>query len=166
MNKSMENLEEKLVNLLIERGYTISFAESCTGGLLAARLINVSNASKVINASFVTYANEAKEKYLSVKEETIAKYDVVSEEVAKEMALGLKNETGANIAISTTGLAGPTGGTIDRPVGMVCFGFAINNEIYTSTIQFGNIGRNEVRKAASDYVFTKALELLEKNIDF
>ena len=154
--------EEALVNKLIEKGYHISFAESATGGMCAAKLINVANASKVLNESFVTYADEAKIKYLNVKKETIDKYNVVSEEVAYEMALGLAKNTNSNVAASVTGVAGPTGGSESIPVGMVCFGFYINGNIITKTQKFGNIGRNNVRSKACEYVFDTLNLLLEK----
>ena len=155
------NKEETLVDILIKNNYHISFAESATGGMLAARLINVANASKVLNESFVTYSNESKIKYVNVKEETIDKYNVVSEEVAKEMVIGLNKNTNANICASVTGVAGPTGGTINIPVGMVCFGFYINGNIVTKTQKFGNLGRNIVRQKASDFVYDTLIELLK-----
>ncbi len=155
------NKEEQLVNLLIEKNYHITFAESATGGLLAARLVNVANASKVLTESFVTYADEAKMKYLDVKKETIDKYNVVSEEVAKEMALGAAKQANSNIAATVTGVAGPTGGTENIPVGMICFGFYINGKVITKTQKFGNLGRNIVRQKASDYVYDTLLELLK-----
>jgi len=157
----MINKEEELVKILIEKGYYISFAESATGGLLAARLINVSNASKVLKESFVTYSDEAKMNYLNVKKETIDKYNVVSEEVAGEMALGLANETKANVCATVTGVAGPTGGTKDIPIGMICFGFYINGKLITKTQKFGDLGRNNVRQKASDFVYETLLELLK-----
>ncbi len=152
--------EEELVNILINKNYHITFAESATGGMLAARLVNVSNASKVLNESFVTYADEAKIKYLNVKKETIDKYNVVSEEVAKEMAIGAIKQSNANVCATVTGVAGPTGGTENIPVGMICFGFYINGNIITKTQKFGDLGRNIVRQKASDYVYDTLLELL------
>jgi PncC family amidohydrolase len=153
--------EEELVNILINKNYHITFAESATGGMLAARLVNVSNASKVLNESFVTYADEAKIKYLNVKKETIDKYNVVSEEVAKEMAIGAAKAANSNIAVTTTGVAGPTGGTEKTPVGMVCFGFYINGDVVTKTKYFGNLGRNKVRFEATNYAFEEIIELLK-----
>ncbi len=153
--------EEELVNILIEKSYHISFAESATGGMLAARLVNVSNASKVLDESFVAYADEAKMKYLDVKRETIEKYNVVSEEVAKEMAIGAAKAANSNIAVTTTGVAGPTGGTEKTPVGMVCFGFYINGDVVTKTKYFGNLGRNKVRFEATNYAFEEIIELLK-----
>lgn len=156
------SLEEQLVNKLIEKHWHISCAESCTGGLAASRIINVANASKVFDASFVTYANEAKIKYLSVSPETIIEYGVVSEEVVLEMAAGLAKETGAEVGIAISGIAGPGGGTEKKPVGMVCFGFYINGKIITRTCQFGSPGRNEVRALSAEYALQTTLELLSE----
>ena len=157
----MENAE-KLVNLLIEKKLHITTAESCTGGMVASRIVDVANASKVFNVAYVTYANEAKEKYLNVDSKTIEKYGVVSEEVTKQMALGVLKEANANISIVTSGIAGPTGGTEYKPVGMVCFGVGIKDNVYTSTKYFGNIGRNKVRSMATEYIIDFAINLIEK----
>lgn len=154
-------LETRVVNALIQRGYHIACAESCTGGLLCGRIINVPNASAVLDCSFVTYANEAKIKYLGVKEETINEYGVVSEAVAGQMAGGVAAESGAQVGIATSGIAGPTGGTETKPVGMVCFGFSIDGQITTATRYFGEIGRNKVREAAVQYALEQLEELLE-----
>ena len=156
------SLEEQLVNQLIEKNWHISCAESCTGGLIASRIVNVANASKVFDASFVTYANEAKIKYLGVSPETIAAYGVVSEEVVFEMAAGLAKETGADVAIAVSGIAGPGGGTEKKPVGMVCFGFYINGSITTCICRFGNPGRNEVRALSTEYALQTMLELISE----
>ncbi len=152
--------EEQLVNQLIEKKWHISCAESCTGGLIASRIVNVANASRVFDASFVTYANEAKIKYLDVSPETIVKYGVVSEEVVLEMAAGVAKETNSEVGIAVSGIAGPSGGTETKPVGMVCFGFYVNGTITTRTCQFGNPGRNEVRRLSTEYALTTALELI------
>lgn len=157
----MENAE-KLVNLLIEKKLHITTAESCTGGMVASRIVDVANASKVFNVAYVTYANEAKEKYLNVDSKTIEKYGVVSEEVTKQMALGALKEANADISIVISGIAGPTGGTEYKPVGMVCFGVGIKDNVYTSTKYFGNIGRNKVRSMATEYIIDFAINLIEK----
>lgn len=157
----MENAE-KLVNLLIEKKLHITTAESCTGGMVASRIVDVANASKVFNVAYVTYANEAKEKYLNVDSKTIEKYGVVSEEVTKQMALGALKEANADISIVTSGIAGPTVGTEYKPVGMVCFGVGIKDNVYTSTKYFGNIGRNKVRSMATEYIIDFAINLIEK----
>ena len=155
-------LEEQLVNKLTEKDWHIACAESCTGGLIAARIVNVANASKILNVSFVTYANEAKMKYLGVSQDTNLQYGVVSEPVVAEMAAGVAKESGSEVGISVSGIAGPSGGTEKKPVGMVCFGFYINGELTTKTCQFGNPGRNEVRALSTDYALQTALELLSQ----
>ena len=156
-------LEEQAVELLIDKGYHISFAESCTGGLCCGTLVNVANASKVLDVSFTTYANEAKAEYLGVNNDTIDKHGVVSEEVAREMALGVAKAANSEVGVGVTGVAGPTGGTAKKPVGMVCFGFCINGEVQTFTKQFGEIGRNEVRKSSVDFVFQTLINLLNNS---
>lgn len=153
-------LEEQVVDKLIEKEYKIAFAESCTGGLCCGNLVNVTNASKVLDMSFVTYANEAKIKLLGVSADTILSNGVVSEEVAYEMADGAAKAAGCQVGVGITGIAGPGGGTDKKPVGMVCFGFSINGNVKTYTQQFGEIGRNQVRKSSIEFVFKTLLELL------
>lgn len=155
-------IEEQVVNKLIDRGFRISFAESCTGGLCCGTLVNVSNASKVLDMSFVTYANEAKVELINVNPETIENYGVVSEQVAGEMCKGVAEKAHSEVGVGITGVAGPTGGTAKKPVGMVCFGFYVLGNVTTRTMQFGNIGRNEVRAKSVDFVFNTLAELLEK----
>lgn len=153
-------LEEQVVEKLIEKDFHISFAESCTGGLCCGTIVNVTNASKVLDMSFVTYANEAKIKLLGVKADTILSNGVVSEEVAFEMAQGVAEAAGSEVGVGITGVAGPGGGTAKKPVGMVCFGFCINGEVTTYTKQFGEIGRNQVRKSSVEFVLQTLLDLL------
>lgn len=138
-------INEIVVNKLIEKGYKIATAESCTGGLLASKIIDVANASKVIDMSFVTYSNESKIELLGVKEELIKEFGVVSEEVALKMAYGVSMKAKANLGVGISGIAGPTGGTKTKPVGMVCFGFYIDGQSYSVTKYFGDIGRGNVR---------------------
>lgn len=153
-------LEEQVVDRLIELGYHISFAESCTGGLCCGTLVNVTNASQVLDVSFTTYANEAKIKYLGVSADTILKYGVVSEEVAREMACGVAETAGSEVGVGITGIAGPGGGTAKKPIGMVCFGFCINGKVKTFTKLFGEIGRNQVRKSSVEFVLSTLIDLL------
>lgn len=156
-------LAEKTVNLLIDRNWKIAFAESCTGGLAAARLVEVPNASLVLDASVVTYANEAKVRYVGVNPETIAQYGVVSEEVAGQMAAGVARENDAAVGVGISGIAGPSGGTDTKPVGMVCFGFYVDGRVLTKTVQFGAIGRNAVREASVEFVYRTLEQLLVEN---
>ncbi len=155
------SIEEQLVNRLIEKNWHIACAESCTGGLIASRIVNVANASRVLDVSFVTYANEAKITYLGVSPATISAHGVVSEAVTAEMAAGAAKEAAAEVGIAVSGIAGPSGGTTEKPVGMVCFGFYVNGTVTTRTCQFGNPGRNEVRAASTDYALHTALELIQ-----
>lgn len=118
------SMEEIAGQELTARGLTVATAESCTGGLVAAKLVNYPGISAALGEAHVTYANEAKIKYCGVKKETLDKYGAVSEQTAREMAQGLRERSGADIAVSTTGIAGPSGGTKDKPVGLVYVGCA------------------------------------------
>lgn len=118
------DLETSVVNHLIQAGLTMATAESCTGGLVAARVTDVPGSSEVFSRGFVTYSNEAKTELLGVFPETLAAHGAVSEEVAGEMAGGARRASGADFAVSITGIAGPGGGTQEKPVGRVCFGLA------------------------------------------
>lgn len=151
---------KSLVDILIEKNYTISFAESCTGGKMAAAIVDVADASKVLNASFITYANEAKIKFVGVKPETLEKYGAVSEETAREMAEGTAKETKADVAVGISGIAGPGGGTEEKPVGTVCFGYCINGNLFTETIHFPNEGRNIIRDMSVEHVLDFLLDKL------
>lgn len=153
-------IEEKLVNLLIQKQWKISFAESCTGGMATSRIVNVPGASKVLNCSFVTYSNEAKMKFVGVKESTLEKFGAVSQEVAKEMALGALKNGNANIGAGISGIAGPTGGSEEKPVGTVCFGIAVNGTVYSYTKHFSDQSRNEVRHSSVDFILHKLVELI------
>ena len=156
---NMKNTQ--LVNRLIELNMRISCAESCTGGMLASSIVEVSDASKVLDMSFVTYASSSKVELLGINQQTIDKFGVVSEQVAYHMAIGVKNKAKSNVGIGITGIAGPSGGTDNTPVGTVCFGVAINEKVYTFTKKFGNIGRTNVRVRATKFIIDKILELLE-----
>ncbi len=148
-------LEEKAVDLLKKKGYTVSTAESCTGGLVAGRIINVAGASDVINVGFVTYANAAKMKYLGVSEETLKEHGAVSPECAREMAKGAAAQMDADVGISTTGIAGPDGGTPEKPVGLVYIGCSIRGNVKVEKLNLSG-SREEIRNSA----VTKVLELL------
>lgn len=113
------NYAEKVANKLLEKELKISTTESCTGGLLSSKLTDISGSSAFITLNLVTYANEAKQNMLGVKKETLNSYGAVSEECAFEMAKGLYELTKSDICVSTTGIAGPTGGTKEKPVGLM-----------------------------------------------
>lgn len=157
-------IENLVVKQLKDQGWHISFAESCTAGLATATIANVSGSSDVLDASVVTYANEAKVRFLHVDPQTIAEYGVVSEQVAAEMCSGIALLNHAEVGVGITGVAGPTGGTALKPVGMVCFGIWINGMIHTYTRYFGEIGRQNVRQASVTFVLETLHQLLGGSI--
>lgn len=154
-------MEEELVEILTKKQYKITTAESCTGGLVAATIVNVSGASEVFQVGFVTYANEAKEKELGVKSETLQTYGAVSEKTAKEMAIGCAAHAKAQVGISTTGIAGPGGGTAEKPVGLVYIGCAVRSNVYVEKNVFSG-DRQQVRRQAADRAIGFALECIKK----
>lgn len=145
MKAEVNGLNEEIVKLLAEKKMTISAAESCTGGLFSALITNVAGASDVLNESLVTYANSAKMKYLGVKPNTLDAYGAVSRETAYEMADGLQKRTGSDVAVGITGIAGPGGGTKEKPVGLVYAGICINGK--TEVLEMKHDGtREQVRE--------------------
>ena len=140
-----EALEEVAVALLAKNGLTVTTAESCTGGLIAATIVNAAGASEVFNGGFVTYSNKFKKKLIGVKKSTLKKYGAVSKQVAAEMAKGALKEAKADVAVSATGIAGPGGGTDEKPVGLVYIGCAIKDKVYVEKYNFSG-SRREVRE--------------------
>lgn len=159
MNHRDLSIEEEVVALLMNREFTITCAESCTGGLLCASLVNVSGASTVLKSSLVTYAEEAKKELLGVRETTLENFGVVSEETALEMAKGAAGFAKADVALSVTGVAGPGGGTEEKPVGLVCIGCYVQGKTEVRTYVFRG-DRLQVRKQSVQ----KALELAKECI--
>ena len=143
-----KNLEDVLVEDLIKKNLTISVAESCTGGMVSSTIINYPGVSSVFVEGCVTYSNEAKMKSLNVKKETLDKYGAVSKETAMEMAYGIAQRHKTNIGISTTGIAGPEGGSEEKPVGLVYFGIYINGKLKYKRYIF-NGDRQQIRLRAT-----------------
>ncbi|MCT8975878.1 competence/damage-inducible protein A [Clostridium sp. CX1] len=139
------SLEEVIAKLLISKKLTISTAESCTGGLIASKLVNYPGVSSVFMEGAVTYSNYAKMNRLNVKEETLEKFGAVSEETAKEMAEGIAKTSGTTIGLSTTGVAGPGGGTDEKPVGLVYIGLYINGNVQAKKLEFSG-SRDMIRR--------------------
>ncbi|MFA8384289.1 MAG: CinA family protein [Pelagibaca sp.] len=146
---------ETLLALARAYGATVTTAESCTGGMMAAAITDVAGSSEIFERGFVTYSNAAKTDLLGVSPATLDAHGAVSEEVTREMALGALRASGATVAVSISGIAGP-GGSEFKPEGRVCFGLATRESVQTKTVEFGAIGRAEVRAAARD----EALDLL------
>lgn len=132
----MANISEELVTLLYERELTITTAESCTGGMIASKLVDVPGVSNVLNEAYITYSEESKTRLLGVSEEILASYGVFSEPVAKQMAVGAAKSANADCAISVTGIAGPDGGSKDKPVGTVYIGYYYQGDVKVVRYQF------------------------------
>ena len=147
--KKEEEPESRLVKLLLEKDLQITCAESCTGGMIASRLVNVPGVSEILMESYVTYSNEAKHRLLGVEQEALSKYGAVSQQVAFQMAEGAARAAGADAAIAVTGIAGPGGGTAQKPVGLVYIGTYLCGNIRVTENHF--LGeRYEIRKQAAE----------------
>ena len=154
-----DTLEQVTANLLIKHNITFSIAESCTGGLIASRLTSVPNVSKIFHSGIVCYSNDAKENIVGVSPETLSQKGAVSDEVAEELCRGLYDKTHTDIVMSITGIAGPDGGTKDKPVGLVYIGLLYNNEIEINKFHLkGN--RNKIQRQVSQL----ALIILRKKV--
>lgn len=154
-----DRLEKKVVELLKKLNMNISTAESCTGGMLASKLIDVPGISEVFYEGIVSYSNEAKINRLGVKKETLDKYGAVSEEVAKEMVMGLTTD----VALSTTGIAGPDGGSEEKPVGLVYMGIRIKDKIYVEKRVFRG-DRNKVRERTVSHTLFTLIKILNEDV--
>lgn len=143
-----------------DRGVMIATAESCTGGLIAGALTEVPGSSDAFDRGFVTYSNSAKQQMLGVTADTLAQFGAVSEEVAAQMAAGALRNSDAGIAVSVTGIAGP-GGSEHKPEGRVCFGIAEPYGTRTETVEFGAIGRHNVRAATVQHALQLLLDALK-----
>ena len=157
--KENESLEMAVVRLLKKNGLTVTTAESCTGGMLAARLVNVPGVSDVYREGYITYSNKAKRRLLDVNKSTLKKYGAVSEQTAREMAIGGVFANGADVCVATTGIAGPDGGTEEKPVGLVYISCYLKDKVTVERFQFkGN--REKIR----EQTVVKALDLLRRSI--
>ena len=162
--KDVAGLEETLVRTLKEKGLTLSTAESCTGGLIAQRITSVPGSSEVFGYGFVTYWEAAKARLVGVEPDVIAKYNVVSAPVAAQMALGAAQAAGAEIGISVTGVAGPTGGDALRPVGTVYLGAARGETVYVKKLSVSRPDRALVRARAAQAALELALRLAQGKV--
>ena len=156
----MENFSKKLIKYCINKGLSMSIAESCTGGMIISKLISIPGASKVIDCGLVTYSNKAKQIYLAVPKFELEKYGAVSKQVAELMINGLKKKNSSDIFISTTGIAGPEGGSKKKPVGTVyhSFYFKKKNILTIKNIYEGN--RYKIRLSASMFSINETFKRL------
>lgn len=158
----MKSEKERLVGLLRERGFHVSTAESCTGGLIAAAIVDVAGASDVFEEGYVTYSNRVKEKLLGVSAETIEQYTVVSSEVAEEMAAGTQKQTGSELTISVTGYAGPGDAEDGTKAGTVYIGTCFCGQAKAKGFLFSG-DRREIREQAAAEAIRFGLERIEKD---
>jgi len=156
----MSNLSLKIVKLLTKKKLTVSFAESCTGGLLASSITSISGSSKVFNIGLVTYSNNAKVKLLQVPKKTITKYGAVSYETCLSMVKNLSKISKAKISISITGVAGPNGGTKAKPVGLVYIGLKKGSKIIVKKNYFKSKKRILIQKATAKQALKMILNIL------
>lgn len=157
-------LEEELGKYLIENKLTIATAESCTGGLLSSKLTDVSGSSEYVKLNFVTYANEAKHKILGVSWDILNNFGAVSEECAESMANGLYEATDCDIALCTTGIAGPTGGTKEKPVGLVYISMRYKGIVTVKEVKLSpTLPRIEMKEQFANHALKLALDILTRD---
>lgn len=150
MSHNLFPLAKQLGQLCIERNIKIALAESCTGGFLSQLITDIAGSSQWFNGSVIVYSNAAKTALLDVDAAMIKQYGAVSEHVAKALAINVRQKLAADIAVSITGIAGPGGGTKEKPVGTVCFGLATTTHCETKTQHFTS-GRGYIRKSAAEF---------------
>ena len=156
----MKLLSKNVVKKLIKKKLKISLAESCTGGLLANSITSINGSSKVFSLGLITYSNQSKVKVLRVSKKLIRKYGAVSEQICKAMVINVSKISKSNISISITGIAGPSGGTKKKPVGLVFVGIKIGNKTSVTKHLFKNKGRSFIQKATVN----KCLRLILSSI--
>ena len=156
----MKKLSQKIVKLLIKKKLNISFAESCTGGLLSSTITSISGSSKVFTISLVTYSNRSKINILKVPKKIIIKHGAVSYETCLSMVKNLNKISKTNISVSITGVAGPKGGTKKKPVGLVFIGIKKGNNILIKKCLFKNKKRNSIQKSAVNKVHKMILDII------
>ena len=163
LDEELGNKATALLKLCERKNLTVATAESCTGGLLAAALTNIAGSSAVIDRGFVTYTNESKQEMLGVPPMTLEKYGAVSKETAEAMAKGVLAHAKVALAASITGIAGPTGATPGKPIGLVHFGAASRSgQLIHNERRFGDISRSEVRRKAVLEAIAMLTELAEQ----
>lgn len=157
-----ESAAASLISLLVSHNLSIAVAESCTGGLVAALLTDIPGSSAALWGGVVAYSNECKMRVLRVERKTIEENGAVSGETARAMARGMRELSGADLAVGITGIAGPTGGSPEKPVGLVWFGWARKGGDAIEESRLFSGDRNTVRRAAADYALRRAVDLAIK----
>jgi nicotinamide-nucleotide amidase len=161
IDQELKAAAARVLDLCRQRRLKIATAESCTGGLVAAALTEISGSSDVVECGFVTYSNEAKRDLLGVPAAVLAAHGAVSRETAAAMAQGAQAKSGADLAVAITGIAGPDGGSAEKPVGLVHFAVARQGKVIPHEHRFGDVGRHEVRRRSVLVVLDLLADLVE-----
>jgi len=156
----MIKVSKQIIKLLKKKNFKISFAESCTGGLLSSTITSISGSSKVFDMGLVTYSNKAKIELLKVPKSTISKYGAVSHQTCLSMVKNISKISRSNISISITGVAGPRGGTKQKPVGLVYIGIKKKNKIFIKKNLFKNKNRNQIQKSTVNAALKMILDFI------
>jgi nicotinamide-nucleotide amidase len=159
MTHDLANLSAQLGRQLANAGLMLATAESCTGGWISKCVTDIAGSSGWMDRGFVTYSNAAKQDMLGVAAATLSEHGAVSEPVVREMASGAVARSNAQVAVAVSGVAGPGGGSVDKPVGTVCFGFALPHGISTETVHFRG-DRDAVRRQTVAHALTRLIHLL------
>lgn len=159
-DQALLTLAQKIGNTFSERGLTLTSAESCTGGWIGQAITSIAGSSAWYDRGFIPYSNRAKQQMLSVQAATLTQYGAVSEQTAQEMAIGALKMSEAQVAVAVTGIAGPAGGSKEKPVGMVCFGWAFRDGIALSQTCFFSGDREAIRRQAVATALSGILQLL------
>jgi nicotinamide-nucleotide amidase len=161
IEEELRRAAERVLDRCRAHSLTVATAESCTGGLVAAALTDIPGSSDVVDCGFITYSNEAKQLVLAVPAATLLAHGAVSRQTAEAMAEGARAQSGADLAVAITGIAGPGGGSPDKPVGLVHFAAARSGRLLHREMRFGDIGRDEVRRQSVGVALDLLSELAE-----
>jgi nicotinamide-nucleotide amidase len=159
-NLDIDDVIATLAKTLLAKGWRLSTAESCTGGLVSASITALAGSSEWFERGYITYSNQAKSEDIDVSQNLIEEYGAVSDQVARAMALGTTQNSDSDIALSITGIAGPSGGSPEKPVGTVCFAWVLANDQMISETKHFEGDRQQIRQQACDFSLRKLLSLI------
>jgi nicotinamide-nucleotide amidase len=159
-NLDLHEVTQELARMLIKNHWHLSTAESCTGGMVAASITELAGSSEWFERGYVTYSNQSKSEDIDVSQNLIEQHGAVSDQVARAMALGAKQNSGSDLSLSITGIAGPTGGSPEKPIGTVCFAWALANDQIVSETKHFEGNRQQIRQQACDFSLRKLLSLV------
>jgi nicotinamide-nucleotide amidase len=159
-NQDLHEITQELARVLIKNNWHLSTAESCTGGMVAASITELAGSSEWFERGYVTYSNQSKSEDIDVSQNLIEQHGAVSDQVARAMALGAKQNSGSDLSLSITGIAGPSGGSPEKPIGTVCFAWALANDQIVSETKHFEGNRQQIRQQACDFSLRKLLNLV------